>query len=50
MMNVLDLFTRSGDLLTFLCTTHVLTEGRRKGMKFEFLAQLIKYITKLLLK
>jgi PAS domain S-box-containing protein len=40
-MNVLDLFTRNGDRLTFLCNTHILIEGRRKTMKLGFLAQLI---------
>ncbi|CAF1117342.1 unnamed protein product [Rotaria sordida] len=41
MMNVLDLFTRDGDRLTFLCNTHMLVEGRRKAIKLGFLAQLI---------
>lgn len=40
-MNVLDLYTRDGDRLTFLCNTHMLIEGRRKAMKLGFLAQLI---------
>jgi len=40
-MNVLDLFTRNGDRLTFLCNTHILVEGRRKTMKLGFIAQLI---------
>ncbi len=43
-MNVLDLFTRSGERLTFLCNTHMLIEGRRKTMKLGFLAQLIEYL------
>jgi hypothetical protein len=43
-MNVLDLFTRNGDRLTFLCNTHMLVEGRRKTMKLGFLAQLIEYV------
>lgn len=40
-MNVLDLFTRNGDRLTFICNTHILVEGRRKTMKLGFIAQLI---------
>ncbi|CAF2633540.1 unnamed protein product [Rotaria sp. Silwood2] len=40
-MNVLDLFTRDGNRLTFLCNTYMLIEGRRKAMKIGFLAQLI---------
>lgn len=41
-MSVLDLFTRDGQRLTFLCNTHTLIEGRRKRMKLGFLAQLIE--------
>ena len=41
-MNVLDLYTRSGERLTFLCNTHLLLENRRKPTKFGFLAQLIE--------
>lgn len=48
-MNVLDLFTRNGDRLTFLCNTHMLIEGRRKTMKLGFLAQLIEYVKYLLI-
>lgn len=48
-MNVLDLFTRNGDRLTFLCNTHMLIEGRRKTMKVGFLAQLIEYVKYLLI-
>ncbi len=48
-MNVLDLFTRNGDRLTFLCNTHRLVEGRRKTMKLGFLAQLIEYVKYLLI-
>jgi PAS domain S-box-containing protein len=40
-MCVLDLFTRDGDRLTFLCNIHMMIEGRRKTMKIGFLAQLI---------
>ncbi|CAF3783308.1 unnamed protein product [Rotaria magnacalcarata] len=40
-MSVLDLFTRDGDRLTFLCNTHTLMEGRSKRIKLGFLAQLI---------
>ncbi|CAF3226847.1 unnamed protein product [Rotaria socialis] len=40
-MSVLDLFTRDGDRLTFLCNTHTLIEGRSKRIKLGFLAQLI---------
>ncbi|CAF3689273.1 unnamed protein product [Rotaria socialis] len=40
-MNVLDLYTRDGDRLTFVCNTHMLIEGRRRPMKLGFLAQLI---------
>jgi PAS domain S-box-containing protein len=40
-MNVLDLYTRNGDRLSFLCNTHMLVEGRRKALKLGFLAQLI---------
>ncbi|CAF5213592.1 unnamed protein product, partial [Rotaria magnacalcarata] len=40
-MNVLDLYTRDGDRLTFVCNTHMLIEGRRRAMKLGFLAQLI---------
>jgi len=40
-MCVLDLFTRNGDRLTFLCNVHMMIEGRRKTMKIGFLAQLI---------
>jgi len=43
-MNVLDLFTRNGDRLTFLCNTHILVEGRRKTMKLGFIAQLIEFV------
>ena len=42
MMNILDLYTRDGDRLTFLCNTHMLVEGRRKAIKLGFLAQLIE--------
>jgi len=48
-MNVLDLFTRSGERLTFLCNTHMLIEGRRKTMKLGFLAQLIEFVKYLLI-
>jgi hypothetical protein len=41
-MNVLDMYTRNGDRLSFLCNTHMLIEGRRKAMKLGFLAQLIE--------
>lgn len=41
-MNILDLYTRDGDRLTFLCNTHMLIEGRRKAIKLGFLAQLIE--------
>lgn len=41
-MNVLDLYTRDGERLTFLCNTHMLIEGRRKAIKLGFLAQLIE--------
>jgi PAS domain S-box-containing protein len=40
-MNVMDLYTRDGERLTFLCNTHMLIEGRRKAMRLGFLAQLI---------
>lgn len=40
-MNVIDMYTRTGDRLTFLCNTHMLIEGRRRTMKLGFLAQLI---------
>jgi PAS domain S-box-containing protein len=40
-MNVLDLYTRHGDRLSFLCNAHMLIEGRRKAIKLGFLAQLI---------
>jgi len=48
-MNVIDLFTRNGDRLTFLCNTHILIEGRRKTMKLGFIAQLIEYVKYLLI-
>ena len=41
-MNVLDLYTRDGHRLSFLCNTHMLIEGRRKAMKLGFIAQLIE--------
>ena len=41
-MNVIDMYTRTGDRLTFLCNTHMLIEGRRRTMKLGFLAQLIE--------
>jgi hypothetical protein len=49
-MNVLDLYTRHGDRLSFLCNTHMLIEGRRKAIKLGFLAQLIEYDNELKIK
>ncbi|CAF1133101.1 unnamed protein product [Didymodactylos carnosus] len=40
-MCVIDLYSKTGHRLTFLCNMHMLLEGRRKAMKYGLILQLI---------